>query len=581
MKGRADEVGEVRGVADDADDCLGADVGDRGLDGVVGRGEGAVAGGRGGLVDVDGVGCRGRIEPEVVGTARLAVAVAIERRARGVDDRRDGRARGGEGQLELVGAVAAAAVAAVAHVGIKGGVAGARDGEKIGAGRHVEADERIAAVIVVVASDHRADCLAVDDVFAIERDDAVELTGEHLTRTGDDRLGGQLAGIGDRERVEVHVGAVGRKILDELLGVVVAGEDGLARQPAAHDGWQVIGVFQAEVVADFVHRNQEPTAAVFAGAPVDPGIHDRGGTRDPGDGRREGGFIGPHVARGDCHAERLSLLKPDAGVTAEDLEDLTGPLLLLGSDGVLEIVAGRILAVNVLKVVLLELNGDAVCGADRSITVIRIGIDIHELPVPRLIHGTRLPGVLKVARRRGDEPASSIDHGFHRRAAGRERPKTCRSSEARVVFDKVGALDLRGRGGNGGRGVADLQPVLLVIGDLPRGERQHCIAGGGVIIDRRRINHGHGLVGTGGRIDFEKLIGGRFLRRDGAQRIFGIEIDNDFVAQLREKKPVGNRNRTHRRHRTTTSEFHDGRKVCTLHRDDSTRWVGTGEFGTE
>ena len=42
LKGRADEVGEVRGVADDADDRLGADVGDRGLDGFVGSGNRAV-----------------------------------------------------------------------------------------------------------------------------------------------------------------------------------------------------------------------------------------------------------------------------------------------------------------------------------------------------------------------------------------------------------------------------------------------------------------------------------------------------------------------------------------------------------
>ena len=470
-----------------------------------------------------------------MGTARLAVAVAVEPLARGVDDRRAGGARGREGQLELVGAVAAAAVAAVAHVGIKGGVAGARDGEKIGAGRHVEADERIAAVIVVVASDHRADCLAVDDVFAIERDDAVELTGERLTRTGDDRLGGQLAGIGDRELIEVHVGAVGRKNLDEMLSVVVAWKNGLARQAAAHERRQVVGVFQPERVTDLVKRDGHPCAAVFAGTPVVVRVHDRGRAGYASNARwRNSGVGGPHVARGDCHAERLSLLETDAGVATVDFEDLTGPLLLLERDRVVKIVAGRILAVNVLKVVLPDLNGAAVCGADRSRTVILIGIDTHELPVPRLIHGTRLPGVLKVARRRGDEPASSIDHGFHRRAAGRERPKTCRSSEARVVFDKVGALDLRGRGGNGGRGVADLQPVLLVIGDRACRERQHRLAGGGIVGDRRRIDRGHGLVGTGGRVDLKQLVGGDSLCRAGGERILGVEIDHDRVAILRQ-----------------------------------------------
>ncbi len=533
LQAGADEIGEVRGVADDADDRLGADVGDRRLDGVVGRGEGAIAAGRGGLVDVDGVGCRGGVEPEVMGTARFAVAVAVERRARGIDDRRAGRARGREGQLELVGAVAAAAIAAVAHAGIECRVAGTRDGKKISAGRHVEADEGIAAVIVVVTGDHRPHRLAVDGVLPVEGDDAVERARGDLTRTGDDRLGGQLARLVERERVEVHVGAVGRKILDELLGVVVAGEDGLSRQAAAHDRWQVVGVGQAEVVADFVHRNLKPGAAVFAGAPVDPGIHDRGGARDPRDaGRREGGSIGPDVARGDRHAARLGLLEPDACGATVDLEDLAGPLLLLGRDRVVENVTGWIRAVHVLEVVLDDRNGASIRREDRSRTMLR---GVHRnLAVAGLIHGARLPGVLEGACRRGYDPARSIDHGVHRGAAGRERPKIRCRGEARVVVGEVRALLHRGRSGDRGRGVADLQPVLLVVGDRARGECQHGFCRGSVVGDGRRIDRGHRLVGARGRVDLEQLVGGDRSRGAGGERIFAIEIDRDRVAILRQ-----------------------------------------------
>ena len=286
LEGRANEVGEICAVTNNPDNRLGTDIRECRLDRVVGRGKRAVTTIRCGLVYVDRVRRRGGVKPEVEGTASLSVAIAVERGARRIDDRGAGCARRLEAHLEAVGAVGPPAVAAVADVGIETGVAGARNGQEVGTGRDIEANERIATEGVVVAGDHRADLLAANDVLSIERDHTVELARDHLSRAGDDRFSGKRSGLVERERVEIHVRTVGREILNQLLDVVVAGEDRFTRQPTSHDGRQIVGMLQIEHVADLMECHLEPGAAIFAGAPVDIRVHDRGSAGDAGNGRR-------------------------------------------------------------------------------------------------------------------------------------------------------------------------------------------------------------------------------------------------------------------------------------------------------
>ena len=550
LQGGADQVGQVRIVADDADERLGADVGDRGLDRVVGRGDRAVAAVGRGFVDVDRVGRRGGVEPEVEGTASRAVAVAVDRRARRIDDRGRGRARGLEAKLQLVGAVAAAAVAAVAHVGVEGGVPGAGNGDEVGARRHVEPDERVAAEGVVVAGDHRADLLSVDDVLAVERDDAVEGAGGHLARAGDDRLGRQGSRLVERERVEVDVRAVGRKILDELLGVVVAREDGLAREPAAHDGWQVVGVRETQRMADLMDCRGEPAAAVFAGAPVEVRVHDGDTTaRDAADAHwRDGRLSRPGIAGGDGDAAGIGLFEADAGVAAVQFEDLAGPLLLLGRDGVVEQVAGGIGPVHVLEVVLDDGDGAAVRSVEQTVAVLR-GLD-RDLAVAGLIDRAGLCRIIEAACGRGYRPARSVDGGTDGGTTGRERAQVGRGGEARVGIGEIDALLLRGRGDDGSLRIADLEPVQLVVRN--RGERQHGLARGRIIGDRSGIECGDGLVIPGGRIHLEQLIGRDGGGRGLAERILTVEIDGDRVAVLRQAASGAGERLGHDRHHERT-----------------------------
>ncbi len=58
--------------------------------------------------------------------------------------------------------------------------------------------------------------------------------------------------------------------------IVIAREDSLARQPAAHDRRDVVTVRQSECMADLVHGHSEPGAAILAHAPIIGGIHNHG-----------------------------------------------------------------------------------------------------------------------------------------------------------------------------------------------------------------------------------------------------------------------------------------------------------------
>ena len=290
----AHEVGQrhaerAGSVADDPHDRSRRGRRDRILDAIKRLAESAIGSRRirggeagiGGLVDEErSVGRRvvrgsGRLEPEVERPARLAVAVAVEERVgRGRSGQRgDCRAPRLKAELEPVVARGAAAVARVAHLGIERRVAGARDGDEVGARLEIEPDERIAAIVIVVAGDQLT--LARVRVLTVKRNHAVELAGHHLARTGDHGLGGKGAGRGEREAIRVDVGTDRGIELRKVDGVVVARKYRFAGETRSHDRRNVVGVLESERVADLVHRDDKIPAAVLAGAPVEERVHDR------------------------------------------------------------------------------------------------------------------------------------------------------------------------------------------------------------------------------------------------------------------------------------------------------------------
>ena len=270
----AKQIGKRRGagaglVTDNADDPrVGANADGHGFaraaNRLVGRLERPVAPGGSRLVHDQRVGNAGGVKPEAERPAGHAVTVAIERRARCIQEtivRWDERL---EAQSQLVVAIGATAVAAVGHLGIEGVVARARDGDEVRAGVHVEADEGVAAVVVVVTGHQRAN--AAD--LAEEREHGVEPTRDGLTGSGDDRLGSEPAGFRDVEPVGIDVTAAGGIELRQVADVVIARKDGLARKCFTHDRGQIVRVREPKRVTDFVHRDLEPGATVLACAPV-------------------------------------------------------------------------------------------------------------------------------------------------------------------------------------------------------------------------------------------------------------------------------------------------------------------------
>ena len=284
-------------------------------------------------------------------------------------------------------------------------------------------------------------------------------------------------------------------------------------------------------VADLVRRHREPAAAVFARAPVEIRIHDRGAPGDTGNGRRGNGWRrSPGIACGDRHSRGFRLFEADAGVAAVQLENLASPLLLLGRNRVVESVAGRIRAVVVLEVVLHDRNGVPGRRVERAVAVLR---GIHrDLAVAGLIDRAGLNRVVEILRRREDRPARTADDGRDGGATRRERSQAGSAGEARVVVGEVNPFLPRGRGHDRCLRAADLQPVELVVGN--GGKCQHGLAGGRVIGDGGGIEGGDGLVDARGRVDFEQLVGGDGRGRGLAEWILAVEIDGDRVAVLRQ-----------------------------------------------
>ena len=132
-------------------------------------------------------------------------------------------------------------------------------------------------------------------------------------------------------------------------------------------------MLEPDHVTDLVHGHLEPGPAILALPPVERRVHDRSAAGDTGHGlRRQRRLLSPDVSRGHGEAVRIGLHEPDAGVAAEELEDLAGPLFLRLGDRVLQLHAVEAAVVR-LEVVILDGRPDIAIRANRSQTVARAG----------------------------------------------------------------------------------------------------------------------------------------------------------------------------------------------------------------
>ena len=446
----ADQIGLRRGrgaggVAHDAHDLLAAarprreallDRGERPGERAVAR---AADGSRGHFVHKDGVGRRGRLEPEVERAPRDSVAVAVDRRALRVHDRVQGRRRRHETHPQPIGPVRPAVVAAVLHRRIEVRV-GAGDGHVVGVQapglvprRQIEADERVAAVEVVVPRHQFAG--PGGRILAVEREHSVGQARHRLAGTGDDGLQRHLPVGRQREGVGIDVGAVLGMQDREVDDVVVAGDHVLVGRLLAHVRLEVVGMPEAEDVADLVHGHVVPGAAELALPPVERAVHDRYLPDRIGDAGRAVGHRGVGIHRADVaghhgNPRRGRFDEADARIQAVQIEDLAGPLLLVLGDRVEERIA-----LGIKTVVDFEVVGHGRRRARRQQVgrghQVRLEQD-RDLPMTRLVHRAGLRGEQQVPQR-GGHARPHIDHGVEHLAADTEHAEAGRRGEARVL----------------------------------------------------------------------------------------------------------------------------------------------------
>ena len=331
-------------------------------------------------------------------------------------------------------------------------------------------------------------------------------------------------------------------------GVVVVGKDVFADGPerprlaSPHHRGDVVGVAQADGVADLVHRRREPSAAVFALAPVDRRVHHgQSAATNAADGIR--GDVGgdrADVASDDREPLIGSLDEANAGIEAEERNDLAGALLLFLGDRVVERIPLRIGAVDVLEVVgedrhpagwIDEGIGDAV----------RFDPD-RDVAVARLVTGARLAREEEAAGRCGDRRAD-VDRPRHRLPSQADRAEGRGGGEAGVFVrgsdsdsrpegEPVAAPRRSAGGARAGRGV---------VGRVPHARNadvEHPRAGGdkGNRPGRprgRRGAHGHLIAGCVEEAN-ERREGrvGRDQGRDRAGRREAHAIEIDVIGQF-------------------------------------------------
>ena len=140
--------------------------------------------------------------------------------------------------------------------------------------------------------------------------------------------------------------------------VVVRREDWFSRSRSpgfafTHDGDQIVGMIQSESMTNFVQRDTEPRPTIFALAPVDVGVHQREATSTTKSRRciwRHHGFLGTQVTCNDLNPAAGRFLNDHSSLLGPDLKDLTGSLLLILCNRIVQSVALRVLSVIIGKV---------------------------------------------------------------------------------------------------------------------------------------------------------------------------------------------------------------------------------------
>ena len=223
------------------------------------------------------------------------------------------------------------------------------------------------------------------------------------------------------------------------MGVVVvegkdvfANDTGGRRLPIPHHRGDVVSVAQADGMADLVHRRREPATAVFTLPPVDRRVHHgQPAAADAADGsRRDVGGDSADVAGDDRQPLACRLHEADAGIEAEEGEDLAGAQLLRLGDRVVERVPLRIGAVDVFEVV--GEDGHPGGRIDEGIGH-AVRFDPHrDIAVAGLVAGARLAGEEETAGRRQDCGAD-VDQPRQRLPGQADRAKGRGAGEAGVV----------------------------------------------------------------------------------------------------------------------------------------------------
>ena len=330
--------------------------------------------------------------------------------------------------------------------------------------------------------------------------------------------------------------------------VVVVGKDIFAngtrgrRLPTPHHRRDIVSVSQADRMADLVHRRREPAAAVFTLPPIDRRVHhSQPAATDAADGtRRDVGGDGADVAGDDRQPLVSCLDKANAGIEAEEGEDLAGALLLLLGDRVVERVALRIGAIAVLEVV--GKDGHPGGGIDVGIGH-AVRFDPHrDIAVAGLVTGARLAGEVEVAGRRENRRVDS-DRPRHRLPGQADRAKGGGARETGVVVgggegdgrpegELVAATRRSAGSAAAGRG------VVGSVADARDADVEHPRTGGdeGHRPGRSRGRRGaHGHLVAGSVEEADKRREGRVGRdqgRDRASRRRAHAIEIDVVGQF-------------------------------------------------
>ena len=376
----------------------------------IGLGQAAVGPGPadGRLVDELRVLDRLDLEPEVVHAARDPVPIAVQCSARGVHDHR--LLQGPEGQPQLVRAVAGAVEARPFDAGVEPAVATGADGDRVGARRQADLEERILAEIVVVARDQ----LVVIAHVPVEADDRVQGAAEAFG----ERLGGEQALLIHRERVQVDVIPFGPVQVQPVQDVVVARIDRLGGLAIREDGIvahdrhrrQLVGVAKPQQVTDLVERDREPVAAevVVPGLGV---VHDANAVQRVGQPRHPAGpgvdrrLDGPQVAGHDGQPPGGRFDDLNTHVAAVHLEDGPRQILLGWSDRVVQRVSQRVKAVVAAEVVVDRLD------ARRAVRAEYVVVLHGHVAVAGLVVGPgEIDRVVLRINRAGDDLALASQH---------------------------------------------------------------------------------------------------------------------------------------------------------------------------